>query len=191
MIVLVDGYNLLKYMIKKDFATQGERAWLVAQLTDYAQHKKHEVILVFDGGPYERPTFTKKGIVSILYSGARVSADDVIKDYMDRHPLSQLVVVSSDRALYSYAASLRVPTIDTAAFVILMKERKVAPVHIVKSTGKAQKLRTEEVNPELDALMEEGSAVLLYKHDEEKNHKTTKQKLSKEERKLLKISKKL
>lgn len=193
MILLVDGYNLLKYIIKKDFATEKERNWLISELTEYARTKNHSIIVVFDGGPYERPTYTKRGQVAILYSGARQSADDVIKEYISHHTASQLLIVSSDRGLYSFASRARIATVDAEAFYVLMREKKQPLLRIERTPGKAQKLRPEKRDPELDALMQEGSEVLMYKDGEGKNnsHTKTAQKLSKEERKLLKITKKL
>ncbi len=191
MILLVDGYNLLKYIIKKDFATEKERNWLLSELTEYARAKKHSIIIVFDGGPYERPTYTKRGQVAILYSGTRQSADDVIKEHVSHYPASRLLIVSSDRGLYSFAARARVATVDVEAFYVLMREKKQPALRLERAKGSAQKLHTEK-NKELDTLMQEASEVLMYKDNEGQNHsgKTT-QKLSKEERKLLKITKKL
>jgi predicted RNA-binding protein with PIN domain len=191
MILLLDGYNLLKYILRKDFVSEKDRALFIARLLSYAQHKKHTIILVFDGGPYDRPTYERKGIVSVLYAGGSQSADDVIKEYAERHQASQLVLVSSDRELQSFASRRQVATIDAATFATLMRERKEPPLKIVKSTEVAHKLQ-DKTNLELDALMQEGSTYILYKDESpKKNNESDKHRLSKEERKLLKIKKKL
>lgn len=191
MVLLIDGYNLLKYIIKKTYATAQEQSWLIKKLEEYATIKKHAIIVIFDGGPYVRPTYTKRGQVAILYSGTQETADEVIKDYVMAHSNDQMIVISSDNGLYSFASRLRVTTVDAQAFYTLLREQKEPALKLERSSGKAQKLQTES-NPGLDELMELGTEYVLHKKEpEEQKHKQKQEKLSKEERRLLRISKKL
>lgn len=195
MLLLIDGYNLLKNILKTSFVEPKKIEIFIGWLMDYAKIKHHEILIFFDGGPYDRPTYEKKDSrVSIQYTGYRKSADDAIKDYLRNTNLNNVLVVTSDRDINLFAQSLGVNSIDSEAFNILLKESKIKSKFILgKSQAEIIKLNKNKVDDELDKLMQEGSKYLLYKDiDNDEDTGFSKEKtLSRHEKKMLKISKKL
>ena len=190
MNILIDGYNLLKQLLTKNI-TDKERQWFHERAAEYARKKGHVLSIVYDAGPYNRLTKETQGRITIIYSGFRDTADDVIKDYIDRKVLKNMLVVTTDRALNRYADDQGVPSIDSLDFYEFMKEGGSPVVAgYKKSSGQTQKMRPEQKNDELDRLMEEGTAILQYKQEftEDEDDGYT---FSKKERRLMGVVKKL
>ncbi|MBA3954005.1 NYN domain-containing protein [Candidatus Dependentiae bacterium] len=194
MIIVIDGYNLLKQLIKTDYATQMQRQWFITSMSHYGHARKHTLIIVFDGGQYKWPTWVKKGQVSVVYSGVQTSADDYIKEYIEQNSQRGLLIVSSDRAVTNFAFRFTVPSIDALAFFALVQERMQTPV-VHQATTKATAYKTSSdatANPELDALMQSTDTRAIYKEDTHAEGKTRAQKKdSKEEKQLFKVLKKI
>ena len=192
MNIIVDGYNIIKQIFAKSTITEKERSWFLAKLTEYARKKKHTVYIVFDGGPYDRPTAEKKGILVKVYSGRKLSADAVIKTYIEEQLLTPMLIVTTDRQINTFAARHKVPSIDSLDFYKLMQEEKVAvTTGFQKAPGVAHKLHEEEETTELDKLMQEASSVLFYKNEQAEAAGKKGKKAPKDERQMLKVLKKL
>jgi predicted RNA-binding protein with PIN domain len=167
MIIVVDAYNILKQKVSSDYITDEQRKKFIQQLTVYANRKNHTVISVFDGGLTRWPYETRKGKVTVWYSGERLSADELIKRLLASYPSHNTALVSSDRALRDYAARHKIATIDSLAFSKLLESPEASPeLRIIKSTQKPIKTEGREVNPELDKLMEKASSIILYKKED-------------------------
>jgi predicted RNA-binding protein with PIN domain len=195
MIILIDGYNVLKQRGNSLTITQSQRGAFARQLAQYARQKKHTIITVFDGGPYERPAyFTREG-VTFIYSGLHENADGVIQSLITHYPASSLVIVSSDREIRKYAAQHNVQSIDALEFDNFLRNVIVQGpvVRVIKSKEKPQKVKGYESEPELDKLMEQASSIIMYKDEDtaSSDFDQHKQKLSKKEKKKLKVIKKL
>ncbi len=205
VILILDAYNILKQIAKATTINEQERRAFITFMADYAALRSHSVILVFDDGPYERPTTVQKGQLSIVYSGRHDSADDVIKKYVQEIPVGQkanVLIVSSDRGLYSFASRQGIYSIGSVEFYRLVAERlakKASP--LVKSHEQARKLHKLESNPELDLLMQEASKAIIDKDllvrqkSAQKNTNVPSlskgERLARSEKKMLKILKKL
>ncbi len=187
MNILIDGYNLLKQALGKDIIDIGERKRFLNLAQAYAKSKKHVLYIIYDGGPSARLTSEKQGNVIIVYSGWRQTADDVIKSYIDDKIVKNLLLVTTDRQLNSYASRAGIVSIDSLDFYSLMRKLKEPLVGLKRVEGKPVKL-TEESSPELDKLMEEGESVVYYKEEEVRDEA---EKGSKRERRLRSIVKKL
>ncbi len=190
MNIIIDGYNLLKQVLGKQI-TSKERTWFQERAAEYAKSKAHHLYIVYDAGPYARLTKEKHGRVTIVYSGHKDTADDVIKDYIDRKLLKDMLIVTTDRALNSYADQYEVPSIDSLDFYEFMKQKSSPPiVGFKKAKGRAQKLHPGKEQPELDRLMQEGTTILQYKQelDEEEDDEFD---FSRKERRLMGLIKKL
>lgn len=195
MIIVIDGYNLLHTVPPyKKTITDQERKRFVTQLGRYGHIKGHKIVLFFDGGPYEWPVKEKMSFIDVIYSGIYESADDCIKEYIDKQRSRDILLVTSDRELNAYAAQHTVPSIDSFAFYQLLQEvknqitKKSASSHnVVKTTG--------EMREDIDVLMKNVSAWGPEKAEDielqEKNRASKKQHLSKHERVLLKKLRKL
>lgn len=193
MHIVIDGYNLLKSLFKSGEVSEKERNWFHAQVASYAKKKQHAISLVYDGGSFDRPTEQKKGLVTTVYSGWRSTADDVIKLMIDEKEHHDMLVVTTDNQLSSYAVRGGVPTMRVADFYAVMKSDGSSPVEFIgykRVSGVAQKNDQHESSAELDALMQEGASILQYK-EEGKQKEQLGQTTSKKERLAQKILKKL
>lgn len=191
MIVVVDGYNILKKMIGTNIASQKQQTQFMSLLNTYAQKKNIAILLVFDGGlsPWvEKYALSPR--ITVIYSGKQQSADDYIKEYLDTHKNEDIVLASSDRELNRYAARENITSLDASVFIQLLQETTIMRVPQPKASASLKKI-TEECNADVDALMQELGDVPQKKITQEKDTKKNSITLSKHERKLLKKLKKL
>src|SRR5205085_2313715 len=135
------------------------------QLAAYAALKGHTVVMVFDGGPAGWPSKEKQGNVVIVYVGAGATADDYIKDYINRNHGHEILLVSTDRQLCSWAQTHEVTTIDAQAFYALMLEAVTTKQKPSQSTTDAIQKTTLSDNTQLDTLMEESSRSVPHKDE--------------------------
>ncbi len=105
MIVIIDGYNLLKQVIPsggKGVDLERQRLQFIRQLACYKAYKVadiQDIIVVFDAGPSNHAVRVVKQGIIVVYSGTRSTADDWILDYLTRHKGIQALVITLDRAL--------------------------------------------------------------------------------------------
>jgi predicted RNA-binding protein with PIN domain len=207
MILLVDGYNVVKQAMLKSEITDQERNTFIKQLGKYCKIKGHKARLVFDGGPSDATKKENLHGVTVVYSGYSESADDYIKDYLDDHKALDILLVSSDRDICRHASRLNIEQIDAIDFYGIMRvalescsscaraqdHAKASSGILAGATGRAVKT-SETSNSELDMLMQEGSKIVPKKLEDLdfktnipgiKRHKLTK----KETKKFKKIKK--
>lgn len=121
MNILIDGYNLIRQSVElKRFERQsleaGRKA-LIAWLSEYKSRKDHRMTVVFDGwvsGPVQEERDYSSGI-HIIYSPRGVKADDVLKR-ITASTDQEILVVSSDREITSYAARRGKATLSSSEF---------------------------------------------------------------------------
>lgn len=196
MIILIDGYNVLKMVIAAAQVNDRARDAFIALLGRYARAAHHRITVVFDGGSDPRSiTYHQQG-VSIIYSGYRESADVVIKDLLEQQQKKEVLLVSTDRELNRYAEQFSIPSMDSIDFYRLVEDRLK---HVKRDEGRraapvlAQKREGHVSSAELDALMTEGARTVLRKHadeiagDEEQHKKAS----SKIDKRLERVVKKL
>lgn len=156
MIIIIDGYNVLKLLYGGLHIGEAIRTRFLKQLISYGNRKGHTLLLIYDGGPDARSNEEKHGNVIVIFAGHRQTADDYIKHYIDTHRNSELVLVSNDRELSSYAQHKEVPSINVSTFCERMQAKEEQnPVPLGKVQTKAHKMHGEEINPELDAMLEQ------------------------------------
>lgn len=192
MIVLIDGYNLLKKIKHSSYISDKERENFIKKIAHYAHQKKLSIVLVFDGGHNNWPlSEAVSRSVTVVYSGVRESADDYIKQYIETHASSEMLLVSSDRELVSHARQYRVASLGSHEFSEFLYDHTEPVLTQVKKDQQVHKLITND-NKELDFLMSQLTMPKKAKEseDEEKVYKRD-NKLSKAERKLVKKIKKL
>jgi predicted RNA-binding protein with PIN domain len=196
MIIVVDGYNVLKQLVKTNYATEKQRQWFIASLSSYAYSMKHSIVIIFDGGSHKWPTWTKRGQVSILFSGTHQSADDCIKEFIEENKGREMLVVSTDRAITNFALRYNVYSIDSLAFYSLVQERlqDFYPVSVDKGNNRVYKTSLDkEEDLELDALMQQAGKMAVYKQEDLPAHQrnSSNKELSKKQKRLLKVIKKM
>jgi predicted RNA-binding protein with PIN domain len=160
MILLIDAYNLLKYIVASDQATEQEKKSFIAMIIRYANLKHLAVELVFDGGPLGIPNLRHEKNVSIRHSGSQESADDVIKRLAKNLKGHEVLLISTDRELGRYVASHGVDAIDSDDFYRLVQ------IALEKRDGLEKKSQQKIVktgsssNRQLDELMAEHAEVI-------------------------------
>ncbi|MBA3751567.1 NYN domain-containing protein [Candidatus Dependentiae bacterium] len=191
MNIVIDGYNMIKQVLKKVMISEKEREQFLTRLDSYARRKNHTLHVIFDGGPYDRPTREKRKGLTVVYSGRKSSADDVIKSYIEEKLLSVMLIVTTDRHLNAFARNHGLDSIDSIDFYAFMNDVSMPVLGFKKAPGKAHKLNELEESTELDTLMQEGSSVLFYKDEENEEAYDASKKKSRHEKKIQKIVKKL
>jgi hypothetical protein len=185
MIIIIDGYNVLKQLNPN--SSEKTKQHFISQLSSYAERKHHTLIIVFDGGdqPYDYSEHYNK--VKVIYSGYKQTADDVIKALLEKMKNEDALLVSSDRELVRYAHRNTIESSDALAFYHLIKpEMPAGKKSVIIKNGK------KEYDDELSRLMEEESRTVPTKHEHEiKGRKSTGHQPSKQEKRLLRKIKKL
>ncbi len=189
MNILIDGYNLLKQLLGGQISDR-QRKRFAEHAAEYATRKGHTLYIIYDGGPYNRMTVEKNGRVITVYSSHKASADDIIKRYIEERLLKNILLVTTDRQLNAFADTYDVPSMDSLDFYECMKDMSSRVTGYRKTAGQAHKLHPDRDSSELDELMQEGSHMVLYK-EEEPEEDATSHGISKREKRLLAVLKKL
>lgn len=166
MFIIIDGYNLLRQEVGTQRLYQAELTAFIALLSRYARHKGHRVLVVFDGGPYERPTRIHERGIEIIYAGRRVSADEVIAGLLEEKLQKECLVVSSDRAVVDHARAQGCVPIDSDAFYILLMQDRKRPQSRKQAQDRVKKFDAAGEWSAFDQLMTEGSKVMPPQKDE-------------------------
>lgn len=158
MILIIDGYNLLKSISNKSFIDKLSIDKFIKKLEKYKKLKHHKIIVVFDGGDFSWSDYTKlKSKIIVIYSGQKVNADNYIIKYLKDNKNKDILVISSDNEISSFAQSLNIPSINSDLFYHILsqslKNKNKVKGLITNSFGKTIKL-SKNNNPELDKLME-------------------------------------
>ena len=83
MKLVIDGYNLLKNILKIQYVSLRERDQFLKRLSLYAEKKSVQILIVFDGGDVNFNYSERAYGIEIIYSGFIDSADDVIMRYIE------------------------------------------------------------------------------------------------------------
>ena len=162
------------------------------QLVKYGKKKDHDLIIVFDGGPYGMPDRRVEKSVTVIYTGAQEQADDFIIRSMKQYKTHSVLIVSTDREITNRAEKYDIPYIDSNLFYRFVRTALGKLEKKKLSEIQAQKLH-DEVLPALDDLMESVNVPQYLVQDEgyvemDVSHG---KRLSKNERRLMNIVDKL
>jgi len=192
MIIVIDGYNVLKHADSDRKIGPQERRQFIQMLSRYHHRKKHTIVLVFDGGPCTWPSKEVIAKVKVIYSGSRKTADTVIMDYIKDHYAKDLLLVSSDNELIRFAEKFEAVSIGSEEFYYLMQEALRSPFE--PEVTEDVHVEIDESIEDLDELMQAGSSSVPVKAEDVqhsgKSHSSMR-KSSKQERALLKKLQKL
>ncbi|KKP35819.1 MAG: hypothetical protein UR26_C0002G0119 [candidate division TM6 bacterium GW2011_GWF2_32_72] len=158
MILVIDGYNVLKQAFVPTFVDDRMRSDFIYKLGNYAKVKGHKVVLVFDGGPYDMNFKETINKVSVVYSGYRETADDFIKRYLRENKEKDILLISSDREITSIAEQCGCEWVSALEFYDRFKEfGRTFDLENV-SRNKTEIFRTTQTSSqELDQLMQNAS----------------------------------
>jgi predicted RNA-binding protein with PIN domain len=131
MHILIDGYNLIRQSIRlRRFERQSLEAGrnaLISWLAEYRNRKGHRITVVFDGwvsGSAQEERDYSAGI-HIIYSSRGVKADDVLKR-ITASTDEEILVVSSDREVASYATRRGKATLSSLEFESIVDKQSAA-----------------------------------------------------------------
>ncbi len=162
MILIIDGYNLLKHIDPHHDISEHERTVFLHQLKRYARRKKHKIVLVFDGGPYQWPHKELVNGIKVIYSGERDTADTVIMRYIADHKTQDLLLISSDHELNLFASKYDIASIGSDDFYPLFKQGIQDPLEEVEEI----EVSIDEGDLDLDAIMEQASEMVPRKQED-------------------------
>ena len=190
MIIILDGYNILKQILTHSHITEKERDAFGRLMGKYAQKKNHKIIIFFDGGPYEKPYECRLKGITVWYAGHTLTADDLIISHAPAYKNKDAALVTSDNGLISHTFPY-IKTVFDPHFFYAQVKSAFESHHIDPETLTILKT-TIDSSCELDKLMQEAALLPTTYKDENTNqvrHKPTT--LSKKERSLEKHKKKL
>lgn len=193
MILVIDGYNLLKQVLHSGIISGDERDHFVKQLQRYLNKKNHKAVLVFDGGSFERPAKEWIDAVCLVYAGLGVSADEHIREYIELNRGTDLLLVTSDREMQCHARHMTVESISSDDFYVIMLSALSRAKTKNKNSSTTELIKTTvDTDPMLDKLMQEMSGVVPHKRDDMIAHEAMCTHIkSKKKRKLIQQIKKL
>ena len=125
MSLIVDGYNLaFAHQQPADaydpHACEEARAWVIDMLARYKALTGGRVVLMLDGGRKgaHMPRFQHMNGLDIIYSELDIEADDEIRNLIanDPNPKNHRLV-TSDRAVRSFAKRYGVPLVESSDFI--------------------------------------------------------------------------
>src|SRR5438552_1568984 len=105
MIIFVDGYNVIKHVSGESYASQLDKNKFLELTSNYAKKNDHEVTIFFDGGSLNFPYVENYKYLKIVNSGYKLSADDVIKQYLQAQKGLKILLITTDRELRNFASS--------------------------------------------------------------------------------------
>jgi len=163
VIILVDGYNLLK-TIKGGTISEKERMAFVNFLGKYNKSKGHKIYVIFDGGVGKYPEHSRHHGIDIIYSGTVYTADELIIQKNEEYAQKDLLVVTADNGIINRLEGRSAAVIEPILFYqkIIESSQSVART---KDCGIVIKWSDQE-NGELDRLMEETVGHALKNEDE-------------------------
>ena len=116
MVVLIDGYNLLRhcYPRVKGYMDVQKRHFLhdVAIYRHARSETVKELIVVFDAGERDHATREVKQGVVIIHSGQKSSADDWIVSYVARNSSQEIALITMDRGLKQRCGNILTLDVD-------------------------------------------------------------------------------
>ena len=167
MIIIIDAYNYIKTIKGVSFVDAAAMKGWIEFFEQYTVYRRNKVILVFDAGPDYDALMQRHNDLTVFYSGHQQSADDVIKDWLQKHKAGDVLLVTSDRELRDAASSVDIVSIGSTDFhriiMPVMAQEEQGHELMVKNIYKTSNISDacDEFDNNLDQLMEEGSRSLV------------------------------
>ncbi len=194
MIIIIDGYNMMKQADSDRHIGEQERQRFIQRLSRYGRRKKHTMVVIFDGGPQTWPSKELINGVKVVFSGVNETADELIMQYIKDCRTKELLLVSSDNELARFASTHEIISIGVHDFDYLMREALTAASDKRGDIARESEIELDDTVHDLDALMEAGSEIIPHKQEDQSDNTqriATLQRISKKDRALLKKLNKL
>lgn len=190
MVILIDAYNVLKQVMPHQEVSLQQRMHFISELIAYKRKKGHSIVVVFDGGLTNWPSEELVRGITVVYAGMTMSADDYIKQYMEKHKDKEILLVSSDVELCVNASTHKIISIEASLFYRLMRQSLMKKNYEHGRTQQAVKT-TKSCDPKVDELMSESEVLDHRVHHKTISFQEKSRTLSRNDRRLLKIMRKL
>ena len=200
MIILIDGYNLLRSIFHKvKGKLDKQRDQFIKQLGFYKNKKEQikEIIVIFDGGMPNRATREIRHGIVVVFSGQNSNADEWIKDYIEENSNRELMVITMDREIVKKAKNKGAEVVGVIDFYGILQNTLMDDIeNSFESDERGIRKYHDRENEALDLMMEQAmlSGYALVKDDdiyENNKKKGESHKLSKEEQRRISRLKKL
>ncbi|MFT6765660.1 MAG: putative RNA-binding protein with PIN domain [Alteromonas naphthalenivorans] len=195
MIIIIDGYNLLKLIHGPD-SNDTRRSAFINLMGRYIKKRNHKVIIVFDAGPCTYPLKEKSHGIQVIYSGEYQTADDIIVTFVQDNPNKEIVVITKDREIIGHVTKLNKEVVAPLEFYGKVQQAFESSERVkMEQIGSLKKLTDENV-PDLDDLMREAARMKTPDKDVEeytvpRHHEPKGQGVSKKERAKFRVIDKL
>lgn len=195
MIIIIDGYNFLKSITGTKFITEQQMHSWMETFEEYRKKRANKILMVFDAGPSYFPSCENIGSIEVCYAGQYQTADDWIKSWLEKNRQKDLLLVSSDREIRSWAQQMGVISLSSQDFYKLFKEALQESLYVQKIADltlyKTKEESFDDEDQSLDELMHAASLNLglagnKYDKDQDEVVVKTNKKISKSDKSLLK-----
>ncbi|MDR3646640.1 MAG: NYN domain-containing protein [Candidatus Babeliales bacterium] len=171
MIIFVDGYNVIKHVSGESYSSELDKNKFLELMSNYAKKHGHEATVFFDGGSLNFAYTESYKFLKIVYSGYKLSADDVIKQYLQSQKGLKILLVTTDRELRNFATGLKFDSVKSVDFykILTQKAELGSFEQKIASSGKIDRSiykTTQDDNFNLDQIMQEASKKIQIKKDD-------------------------
>lgn len=209
MIVIVDGYNLIKHVFHKiKGKLEGQRNQLIKELGYYKNKKAStidQIILVFDGGFTSHADRQVRNGVVVVFSGNKDSADDWIIKFTEKHKNKEMLLVTKDNKLRAECKRYSADSVDVYDFYDIIQNTILEDIEKefkLDNNVQVSKYEDDYIHDERLEGFEGGDSVALdilmsqadlsdFRKDNKNVFKELKEKMSKEDKRVYKKIKKL
>lgn len=160
MTIIIDAYNFIKLISGKTFISDREICVWIEKFKEYVRLKNNSIVLVFDAGPSIYQSDDVFGKVTVIYSGQKQSADDVIKAWLMKWRDIESMVVTSDREIRDFASAINVVSVGSDDFHKIFKRVMHREIRYEQSLVHTLHKVSDVESLELDDLMEKSSRFL-------------------------------
>ncbi|MBI2352624.1 NYN domain-containing protein [Candidatus Dependentiae bacterium] len=162
MVIVIDAYNFIKQNSKIDFVSEQILNYWLSLFQKYMKVRSNRIVLVFDAGPSLFASHFFHENIEIFYSGQKQTADDIIKKWLEKNKMLDIFLVTSDREIRDFAATLNIASVNSLdfykAFHKTMQEEERLQNKISKTIYKMSDFESDD----LDNLMEESTRYLMH-----------------------------
>lgn len=126
MLYLIDGYNLIFCTPFRASTLEKMREKAINFLTAHLDHKKHQVVIVFDGQVHKNTPFNSShlGNIKVVFSYEGESADDEMIHILERQKnCRNTTLISSDLRVKRVAEQLGSKTLLIDDFLNLVEKQ--------------------------------------------------------------------
>ena len=125
MPIIIDGYNLLRWVQNIEEYQSLDEAALCRIISEYLVRVRTYAQVIFDGlGPRDKSELGGIDNLEVFFSGEHLEADDIIEEKIAEYSApKKMVVVSTDRRIRAAAAKRKSISVTSDLFWLSMIEQ--------------------------------------------------------------------